>query len=329
MVKGRGLIILAIKARRLCEDLLPLTGQHAKHRRRAFVVAELESGMTIERICQACGKIFYVYPSRLKKGTGKYCSIKCAVKGQYKKRIKRTCQNCGKVFYILPSDAQKKGSGKYCSNECKHRAHRNRVELACQLCGKGFSAKPSGNRKYCSNKCRGLARRARIKLVCEFCDTSFESEIGTIRKYCSRECYQAALLQRQESIICENCREKFIVPPSRFKRGTVRFCSIECKNITFRGEQHPSWTGGSFEPYDERFNDEFKKAIRERDRNTCQICGELGYPIHHIDYDKQNTTMENCITLCIACHSRTNYKREYWQATLNDLMQQRMITCQV
>jgi len=274
----------------------------------------------VKRICQACGKRFYVYPSRIKKGTGKYCSVECAIRGQYKERIRRTCQNCSKTFYILNANVRKKDGGKYCSNECKHEAHRNRVKLICQVCKKNFSAKPSDNRKYCSNKCRGLARRTRIKLVCEWCDIGFESEIGTIRKYCSRKCYQAALLQRQRSIVCENCGGEFAVPPSRFKRGSVQFCSIECKNITLRGEKHPSWTGGSFEPYDERFNDEFKKAIRERDKYTCQICAESGCHVHHIDYDKQNTTIENCITLCVACHSKTNYKRKYWQLTLNAIL---------
>ena len=54
-----------------------------------------------------------------------------------------------------------------------------------------------------------------------------------------------------------------------------------------RGEKSPNWCGGaSFEPYPPEFNEHLKRKIRERDNYTCQISGEWGNVVHHIDYNK-------------------------------------------
>ena len=83
-----------------------------------------------------------------------------------------------------------------------------------------------------------------------------------------------------------------------------------------RGEKHSNWQSGiSFEPYTIDWTDTLKKAIRERDNYTCQLCRTLGSDrlnIHHIDYDKKNCNPTNLITLCLKCHMRTNYNRKYW-----------------
>jgi 5-methylcytosine-specific restriction endonuclease McrA len=58
--------------------------------------------------------------------------------------------------------------------------------------------------------------------------------------------------------------------------------------------------------------------IRKRDRYSCALCGKRpAYDVHHIDYDKANTTEGNCITLCHPCHSRTNINREHWHELLS------------
>ena len=36
------------------------------------------------------------------------------------------------------------------------------------------------------------------------------------------------------------------------------------------------------------------------------------FPIHHIDYDKNNLDPKNLITLCQSCHIKTNYNRTFW-----------------
>ncbi|MFA5442048.1 MAG: NUMOD3 domain-containing DNA-binding protein [Candidatus Paceibacterota bacterium] len=81
-----------------------------------------------------------------------------------------------------------------------------------------------------------------------------------------------------------------------------------------KGEKHWNWQGGiSFEPYSVDWTEDLKRAIRKRDKYTCQICGkEPAIIVHHIDYDKRNCNPDNLITLCESCHCKTNYNREYW-----------------
>jgi len=95
------------------------------------------------------------------------------------------------------------------------------------------------------------------------------------------------------------------------------------------GEKNHNWNNGSsFEPYDQNFNRKFKKSIKERDNHICMLCGihreklKTALAIHHIDYNKLNTTKENCISLCGSCHSKTIKHRIYWitffQSLLNE-----------
>ena len=89
------------------------------------------------------------------------------------------------------------------------------------------------------------------------------------------------------------------------------------------GENSPHWLGGkSFEPYTIEWTKTLKRAIRERDHYTCQLCGKLqediAFCIHHIDYDKKNCNPNNLITLCKNCHTITNHNREYWVNYFNE-----------
>ena len=82
-----------------------------------------------------------------------------------------------------------------------------------------------------------------------------------------------------------------------------------------KGKSSPVWKGGtSFEPYDLGFNQEFKDNIKLRDNSQCQLCGKIQkiLCVHHINYDKQLTIKENCISLCHACHLKTNWHRKSW-----------------
>lgn len=69
--------------------------------------------------------------------------------------------------------------------------------------------------------------------------------------------------------------------------------------------------------YCERFTPELKDSIRRRDDYTCFICKDLQhnttFHVHHIDYDKKNSSEENLITLCPQCHLQTNKDRGYWE----------------
>lgn len=55
---------------------------------------------------------------------------------------------------------------------------------------------------------------------------------------------------------------------------------------------------------------EFRKQILKRDNYTCQSCGsKYRLQVHHIKSRKEFPELimdkDNCITLCISCHSKT------------------------
>ena len=86
-----------------------------------------------------------------------------------------------------------------------------------------------------------------------------------------------------------------------------------------RGEKGNNWQGGiSFEPYSINWTDDLRESIRKRDNYICQMCGihqdELNRKLqcHHKDYDKDNLNPDNLISLCNACHQKTNFNRNYW-----------------
>lgn len=85
------------------------------------------------------------------------------------------------------------------------------------------------------------------------------------------------------------------------------------------GPKSHLWRGGkSFEPYPLAFTRALKRSIRERDDRTCQICGDCGNEVHHIDYDKENCEPTNLITLCKSCHAKTNFRRECWETAFKN-----------
>lgn len=94
------------------------------------------------------------------------------------------------------------------------------------------------------------------------------------------------------------------------------------------GEKNCQWLGGkSCEPYTPEFNEILRNRIRARDNYTCQLCGVLQngakLDIHHIDYDKKNTTWLNLITLCRCCNAKANHNRCYWQSYFTNYQSKR------
>jgi len=85
------------------------------------------------------------------------------------------------------------------------------------------------------------------------------------------------------------------------------------------GENASNWQGGlSLEEYPQEWTKTLKISIRERDKYTCQLCGEkqgdVAHDVHHIDYNKQNCNPDNLTALCKSCHAKTNFKRDKWKS---------------
>lgn len=94
--------------------------------------------------------------------------------------------------------------------------------------------------------------------------------------------------------------------------------SIGRRPPVYYGKDCPSWRGGkSFEAYTINWTNSLRISIRERDKYTCQICGDKqgdeAFCVHHIDYNKKNCNTENLVTLCRSCHAKTGFNREKWK----------------
>ncbi len=82
----------------------------------------------------------------------------------------------------------------------------------------------------------------------------------------------------------------------------------------------------SREPYDQRFNNIFKRRIRKRDNQICMKCGihkeklNRALAIHHINYDKQMSIKENCCTVCGKCNAEVNTNRKHWTKFFQSLL---------
>jgi len=99
------------------------------------------------------------------------------------------------------------------------------------------------------------------------------------------------------------------ISKTRIKRGIAKL------------ELNPNWLKGiSFEPYTIEFSNELREKIRERDNHECQFCHthqkdlDRELCVHHIDYNKQNCKEENLVSLCLKCHIKSNFNRDYYYA---------------
>jgi hypothetical protein len=94
-------------------------------------------------------------------------------------------------------------------------------------------------------------------------------------------------------------------------------------HANFKGSNNPNYIDGNSIKYSEDWNSSLKEKIRNRDEDICQNCGMtkeehlivygVNLSVHHIDYNKENCNEYNLISLCLACHLRSNSNRNYWQ----------------
>src|SRR3989338_6394698 len=76
--------------------------------------------------CKICKKEFYVKPSHLKRGWGKYCSRKCQNEGQKKGNF-FSCAICQKKIWRVPKDIKSSKSQKFFCNRSCQTIWRNKI----------------------------------------------------------------------------------------------------------------------------------------------------------------------------------------------------------
>jgi 5-methylcytosine-specific restriction endonuclease McrA len=245
------------------------------------------------RKCEQCGAEFTPSAGNLKKGNGRFCSVKCAAqKRTSHQRVERFCLECG-VTFVVPTARIRTRPANFCSRECflshakENAPGKTVVERTCQHCGKVFSVAPSQlnhrEPKYCSLDCTWTHWR----------------ETGT------------------------GPRPPVGSPGPNLGKSLVHSGSFRS------GEGHWNWRGGvSRGRYPGNWRYYIRGQVRERDGFTCQVCGviEVGreHHVHHIDGDKENVDLHNLVTLCISCHlgvrtrTDTPFSREHeagWRAS--------------
>lgn len=108
--------------------------------------------MLIEHKCKNCGKSFMDYESNHRL----YCSKKCAIKKNWKKRerakkVKLICWYCKKEFELNACETRvKENRVHYCSTKCRDEARKTGKIIKCKNCGNEFY---TTRNEFCSSKC--------------------------------------------------------------------------------------------------------------------------------------------------------------------------------
>jgi len=114
-------------------------------------------------ICNICSESFYIKPSHLKLGWGKYCSRDCQIKSQFNGSLVK-CFICGKEIYRSKAHLKRSNSGKYfCSKSCQT-LWRN-----SEFIGEKHGGWRSGESAY-----RDILKRSSKLRICLLCETRDE-----------------------------------------------------------------------------------------------------------------------------------------------------------
>jgi hypothetical protein len=123
----------------------------------------------VECVCEWCGERFMFDASAVKRGRGRFCSLRCAAEyGEFIKRGRRgqndpvhyaACPTCGTTFV-------KRNRRVYCSDECGRLAlphYTGPTTQACRYCGEEFWSDQAGPRWYCCLEHRQADAKRRHK----------------------------------------------------------------------------------------------------------------------------------------------------------------------
>jgi hypothetical protein len=123
--------------------------------------------------------------------------------------------------------------------------------------------------------------------------------------------------------VCDQCGTDFLAPATNVKKGYGRFCSLACRNLSYKGrpqpadrkkpnfirERNPNWHGGS-----SRHSGGYR-AIRQHDgryrlEHRVVMEAHLGRSlqrhehVHHINGIKTDNRIENLQVMSAAEHAR-------------------------
>jgi len=265
----------------------------------------------MKKICKGCGKKFEIANSQSKRYV--YCSLKCRSKYQRGKKH----PNFGKKF---PNSY--KNLGKYSnpwSKKDEEYVIKNHLKIPIKILSKKIGKKEFTVRKWMNKRnIKGIKPpswnkgKKRPEMSGKNHPLFGKHHTEKTKRKISGDKVRALKISK-------SLKGK---PKSEKHRISLSISKQEIKKEDWKG-----FIG--LEPYDEKFNRNFEKEIRKRDNQICMLCGihreklKKALFIHHIDYDKKNTTKENCLSLCGSCHPKTNGNRKHWTIFFQSLLSEK------
>lgn len=278
--------------------------------------------MSVEKVCQHCGKKFLV-PNRRHEEV-KFCSRACKTSAGW---VVHKCAKCGVVFKRKKSDGTRSRTA-YCSKDCDRASRYGRKQAidpdapryykVCEVCGKDFRVTKTrvDTARTCSKSCSGITQSRK-----------YEAERPTMK--------------------CGECGKEFKIPHCHAKRGDGRFCSTVCRNkspvwreaigVRSRGEKNWRWSGGRYQrsqgyiearhPVTNVRTVEHRivmlLALLEAEPEHPFIVHNDGVAalhkdieVHHIDRNRSNNDLLNLLAIVRKAHSRLHLlskKPEPWE----------------
>ena len=269
------------------------------------------------------------------------------------KRILAKCDGCGKIREITKHDYRSKCPTCSVVKGTRSNFWKGGKEMrVCPVCKNTFAVFPYRVKICCSIECNGKLqlgesnpawKGGKIKLQCKECGKEFEDFPSQPNIFCSSSCIgrwrakhgkgAKSPLWKSVEIKCETCGISFFRIPAHI--NSHNFCSRECRAIGLSGEKSSGWKGGiSFEPYCQKFNNEFKEYIRDKFGRICFLCSKTEeengrrLSVHHVNYNKGCgcDDDETCqfVPLCVGCNSKVNKNREMWEAKIKAMMKNKL-----
>jgi len=168
--------------------------------------------------------------------------------------IDKICACCGKSF------SNRHKSVIYCSRSCSAEKQKvERLNPACQQCGKSLEHKRHKDIKFCSHKCRAEAR----KLPSSKCLYCGEPTPKPGMDYCSRSCYDQYRTESRN--LCLHCGKRV---KGGGNEGGYKYCCHECKVAHLRPHPRPCVNCHTvFTPI--KFNTTTKRIVAYNAGKTC------------------------------------------------------------
>ena len=246
------------------------------------------------------------------------------------RRAGHDCAMCGSRFY-----APKYLNRKFCRRECFYLSllkSDNLVSVSCVVCACKFKVKPyrKSTAKYCGRICLG-----RDMYQENLASLTNEHKIGNKWRcgFRSDNAFRPGENSGEASLSwvppiklkCRNCKVQFERKPWQIKKCENHFCGRTCLESwqsKQSGKKSKHYVGGKQTYRGRNWPEQRKKAV-ERDRCTCQRCGDIvgdGISVHHkkpyrlFSSSQAANNLNNLVSLCQSCHMAIENKS--WSPSL-------------